>query len=96
MNLTSEESSTVSPEAERIMNLQRKCAQCLAQHMSIDALVPLTLKYALTELDHVMEPTQQRMLSSFFSMMNYAVRELINFDNSHPDFPLPVTSYAVC
>ncbi|VDN45400.1 unnamed protein product [Gongylonema pulchrum] len=77
------------------MNVQRMCAECLAQHMSADALVPMTLKYALTELDHIMEPTQQRMLSSFFSMMNYAVRVLISEVITHPDFAMAVIFHVV-
>uniref|UniRef100_A0A8R1U2J5 Dynein heavy chain, cytoplasmic n=1 Tax=Onchocerca volvulus TaxID=6282 RepID=A0A8R1U2J5_ONCVO len=88
LNVESEEGAITS-EAERVINLQQKCAHYLAQHMSADALVPLTLKYALTELDHVMVPNQQRLISSFFSMMNYTVRQLINYDNAHPDFPMP-------
>ncbi|VDO10427.1 unnamed protein product [Brugia timori] len=88
LNVGSEEGA-ITPEAERVINLQRKCAHYLAQHMNADALVPLTLKYALTELDHIMVPSQQRMMSSFFSMMNYTVRQLINYDNAHPDFPMP-------
>lgn len=90
LNVASDDVANSSPEAERVLALQRKCALSLTQHMSADALVPLTLNYALSELDHVMEPTQQRMLSSFFSMMNYAVRQLIAYDNSHTDFPMPV------
>uniref|UniRef100_A0A915BJF8 Dynein heavy chain, cytoplasmic n=6 Tax=Parascaris univalens TaxID=6257 RepID=A0A915BJF8_PARUN len=89
LNVASDDVANSSPEAERVLQLQRKCALSLTQHMSADALVPLTLNYALSELDHVMEPTQQRMLSSFFSMMNYAVRQLIAYDNSHTDFPMP-------
>lgn len=92
LNATTPEEGATTPEAERIINLQQKCAYYLTQHMSADALVPLTLKYALTELDHIMVPTQQRMISSFFSMMNYAVRQLISYDNAHPDFPMPVIS----
>ncbi|PIO56152.1 hypothetical protein TELCIR_22453, partial [Teladorsagia circumcincta] len=51
-------------------------------------LVPLALNYALANLDHVMVPTQQRLLSSFFAMMNYSVRCVINHDASQGDFPL--------
>ncbi|KAK6049005.1 ATPase family protein [Cooperia oncophora] len=42
----------------------------------------------LANLDHVMVPTQQRLLSSFFAMMNYSVRCVINHDANQGDFPL--------
>lgn len=73
-----------------VLALQRKCAAFLAQHMSAGALVPLALNYSLSQLEHVMEPTKQRLLSSFFSMMNYSVRQLILYNNNNTDFALSV------
>ncbi|MCP9259197.1 Dynein heavy chain, cytoplasmic [Dirofilaria immitis] len=62
LNVGSKE-GVIAPEAERVISLQRKCAHCLAQHMSADALVPLTLKYALTELDHIMDDQIEAYMS---------------------------------
>lgn len=90
LNTASVEGNNISPESERVLAIQQKCVQFLAHHMSADALVPATLNYAMSELDHIMEPTQQRLLSSFFSMMKYAVRQLIIYDNNHSDFPIAV------
>ncbi|VBB28797.1 unnamed protein product, partial [Acanthocheilonema viteae] len=63
LSLNGSEEGAVTPEAERIINLQRKCAHYLTQHMSADALVPLTLKYALTELDHIMDDQIEAYIS---------------------------------
>ncbi|KHJ86169.1 ATPase family protein, partial [Oesophagostomum dentatum] len=72
----------------RSVTIQRQAAAALQSHFSPDGLVPLALQYALANLDHVMVPTQQRLLSSFFAMMNYSVRCVITHDASQGDFPL--------
>lgn len=59
--------------------------------MDADGLVAATLNYAMTEVEHVMEPSKQRLLSAFFSMMNYSVKQLIDYENNHRDFPLAVS-----
>ncbi|KJH46392.1 ATPase family protein [Dictyocaulus viviparus] len=72
----------------RSVIIQRQAAACLQPNFSPDSLVPLALNFALTNLDHVMVPTQQRLLSSFFAMMNYSVRNIISHDSNQGDFPL--------
>jgi hypothetical protein len=58
--------------------------------MQADGLISLSLNYANEELDHIMEPSKQRHLMSFFSMLNYSIKQLISYELDRPDFPLTV------
>ncbi|KAK5965130.1 hypothetical protein GCK32_004027, partial [Trichostrongylus colubriformis] len=89
-NVSIESDAVIAEDAAptRSITIQRQCAAALQSHFSPDGLVPLALNYALANLDHIMVPTQQRLLSSFFSMMNYSVRCIINHDATQGDFPL--------
>lgn len=78
---------------QRISSMYCKALQSIMALFS-DGLVPLALNYALTNLEHVMVPTQQRLLSSFFAMMNYSIRNVITHDSNQGDFPLSVRSVA--
>jgi dynein heavy chain 1, cytosolic len=71
----------------RCLNLQRTCADALREHMQAGNLVPLSLSFALEQLDHIMEPSKQRLLMAFFSMMNFSIKQLLQHDADHPDFP---------
>ncbi|CAI4230233.1 unnamed protein product [Auanema sp. JU1783] len=68
--------------------VQRCAANALRPHFQPDGIVPISLSYAISKLDHIMVPTQQRLLSSFFAMMNYSVRNIVNHDYTQGDFPL--------
>ncbi|KAK6731031.1 hypothetical protein RB195_007476 [Necator americanus] len=89
-NISIESEAVIAEDAvpTRSVTIQRQAAAALQSHFSPDGLVPLALNYALSNLDHVMVPTQQRLLSSFFAMMNYSVRSIVNHDNNQGDFPL--------
>lgn len=74
----------------RFLEIQQACTQFLSIHMAADGLVSTTLEYAMKHVDHIMEPTRQRLLLSFFSMMNFSVKQLLDYDSKHQDFPLSV------
>lgn len=74
------------------MEIQQLCAQFLAIHMTVDGLVPMTLDFAMKNVEHIMEPTKQRLLLAFFSMMNFSVKQLLEYESNHMDFPLSVIS----
>lgn len=76
--------------AARSLEIQQQCAQVLSIHLAADGLVPASLRYALKKVDHIMDATKQRLLSSFFSMTNYSVRQLVDYDFTHRDFPIGV------
>ena len=69
--------------------VQRDCADLLAPHFTSDGLVVRALQYAL-KLDHIMDFTRLRALNSLFSMLNQLVRNVLNYNQSHPDFPMSV------
>lgn len=59
-------------------------------HMVSDGLVSLSLEYALTQLNHVMDVTRQRLLLAFFSMADYSIKQVLEHDYNRPDFPISV------
>ena len=75
------------PTLPRCPQVQRDCADLLAAHLSSDSLVVRALQYAET-LDHVMDFTRLRALGSLFSMLNQLVRNVLNYNQAHPDFPM--------
>lgn len=77
----------------RTLAIQTLCENTLSMHMAVGGLVPLSLDVALNQLEHVMEPSKQRLLLAFFSMLNYSIKQLIQHDIDNPDFPTPVDFY---
>ncbi|KAL3112905.1 hypothetical protein niasHT_015611 [Heterodera trifolii] len=73
--------------ASRLLNIQIICENTLSMHMDANGLVPLCLEFAVEQLEHIMEPTRQRLLLTFFSMLNFSVKQLLQYDSDHPDFP---------
>ena len=69
--------------------VQRDVADILAPHLTSDGLVLKCLQYA-AGLDHVMDFTKMRALNSLFSMLNQGARNIITYNQQHPDFPMTV------
>lgn len=62
----------------------------LTPHLAHDGLVARCLQYADEKLDHIMDFTKLRALGSFFAMINYTVRQIQSYNQSHSDFPMAV------
>ena len=77
------------------LKVQRDTADLLAQHFNSNGLVVKALQYA-EDLDHIMDFTRLRALNSLFSMLNQLVRNVLNYNQSHPDFPMPVSQHIQC
>jgi len=75
--------------------VQCQCADLLAPHFTSDGLVVKALRFA-EKLDHIMDFTRLRALTSLFSMLNQMMRNIINYNNTHQDFPMPVSSSSIC
>ncbi|KAL3113945.1 hypothetical protein niasHT_017895 [Heterodera trifolii] len=73
--------------ANRLRNIQIICENTLSMHMDANGLVPRCLEFAVEQLEHIMEPTRQRLLQTFFSMLSFSVKQLVQYDSDHPDFP---------
>lgn len=56
-------------------------------HLQSDGIVLKTLEFAKTK-DHIMDFTQMRALNSLFSLLNQGVRNVLLYNQQHPDFPM--------
>ncbi|XP_055846761.1 dynein heavy chain, cytoplasmic isoform X3 [Episyrphus balteatus] len=74
-------------EVSPSLQTQREIAMLLQPYFSADGIVVRSLEYAMDQ-EHIMDFTRLRALSSLFSMLNQAARNILNFNSQHPDFPL--------
>lgn len=51
------------------------------------SLVYDAIEFAMMQ-DHIMKPTRERLLVSFKALLMQGIRQAIEYDESHPDFPL--------
>ncbi|XP_045114160.1 dynein heavy chain, cytoplasmic-like isoform X3 [Portunus trituberculatus] len=70
------------------LQVQRDVASILSPHLTPDGLVVKCLEYATNNLEHIMDFTRMRALSSLFALLNQAVRNIVQYNNTHPDFPM--------
>lgn len=73
--------------ASPALRLQKDIAGLIQPFFTTDGLVEKCLEFSST-LEHIMDFTRMRALSSLFSMMNDAVRQIHSYNSSHQDFPL--------
>lgn len=70
------------------IQVQRDVANILQLYFSPDGMVTRALEYAAVQVEHIMDFTRFRALGSLFSMLNQAVRNVLNYNHTHPDFPM--------
>ncbi|XP_011314571.1 dynein heavy chain, cytoplasmic isoform X1 [Fopius arisanus] len=70
------------------LSVQREVASIFQSYFAPDGLVVRCLEYAMKQ-EHIMDFTRLRALSSLFSMLNQAVRNVLQYNHTHTDFPLP-------
>lgn len=68
---------------------QRDIANMLVPYFASNGLVSRCLDFA-KDLDHIMDFTQLRALTSLFSLLKQTVRAVLVHNASHTDFPMPV------
>jgi dynein heavy chain 1 len=56
-------------------------------YFSSDGLVTKCLEYG-NQLEHIMDYTRLRALGTLFSMLNQLVRNILGYNQQHPDFPM--------
>lgn len=79
-----EDGSTTSPN----LATQRSIAKIMETDLSDEGcLVAKCLDYAST-LEHIMDFTRMRVLSTFFSLLNKTVRNVLEYNSQHLDFPM--------
>ncbi|XP_045484392.1 dynein heavy chain, cytoplasmic isoform X1 [Pieris rapae] len=69
------------------LQTQRDVAAILQPLFYGDGLVVKSLERAVS-LDHIMDFTRHRALSSLHSMLNRGVRNILGYNRQHPDFPV--------
>ncbi|KAF7315713.1 Dynein heavy chain protein 1 [Mycena indigotica] len=79
----------VDPSASEADNLatQKEVASILEQYFEDGELVSNALTFA-DSIEHIMDFTVTRALSTLFSLLNKTVRNIIEYNIQHPDFPL--------
>uniref|UniRef100_A0A1X7TTB6 Dynein heavy chain AAA 5 extension domain-containing protein n=1 Tax=Amphimedon queenslandica TaxID=400682 RepID=A0A1X7TTB6_AMPQE len=78
--------------------VQRDYADLLSPLFALDGIIPHCLEHAAT-LDHIMDFTHLRALKSFFSMLHQMIRNIVSYNQSHPDFPMlsdQIETYVPC
>lgn len=78
-----EEGSDKSPA----MRVQAQAAVVFEPYFVSKGLVERSLEYA-EDLDHIMDFTRARVLSTLFTLLNKAVMNIIAYNTQHSDFPL--------
>ncbi|KAI8818344.1 dynein heavy chain [Fimicolochytrium jonesii] len=71
------------------LEVQRIVADILSAHMQKDGLVHRALRKA-EAMEHIMDFTRIRALKALFGLINSSLRNISDYNLSHPDFPLTV------
>eukprot|EP00049_Salpingoeca_infusionum_P026814 m.28080 g.28080 ORF g.28080 m.28080 type:complete len:4577 (+) comp9012_c0_seq1:144-13874(+) len=82
-----EDATQSDADVKAALTLQQQVADVLEPHLQAEGTVTRALKYA-ADLFHVMTYTETRCLNALFSMLNQIARSVIEYNTSHPDFPL--------
>ncbi|XP_026482181.1 dynein heavy chain, cytoplasmic isoform X8 [Ctenocephalides felis] len=69
------------------LQTQGEIAAILQSYFAADGLVVRCLEYAMKQ-EHIMDFTRLRALSSLFSMLNQAARNVLIYNQQHPEFPV--------
>lgn len=71
-----------------VLQIQQTVASVMAPFFDGgDSLVALALKHAADQ-DHIMDFTIARALGTLFSLINKTIRNIVEYNNQHSDFPL--------
>jgi hypothetical protein len=71
--------------------LQTRAACCgvIESFLAPDSIVVSSLDYALDPArKHIMTPSRGRLLVSFFALLARGINNVVQYNDSHPDFPL--------
>eukprot|EP00761_Pharyngomonas_kirbyi_P012437 gb/GECH01012464.1/.p1 GENE.gb/GECH01012464.1/~~gb/GECH01012464.1/.p1 ORF type:complete len:4713 (+),score=1227.40 gb/GECH01012464.1/:1-14139(+) len=81
------EESNISKEDAQTLEIQKQCVKLIEPFFASGELVTRTIEFA-TELGHVMDFTRLRVLTSIFSILNYGIIKIMDYNGSHPYFPM--------
>ncbi|KAJ3176317.1 hypothetical protein HDU87_005359 [Geranomyces variabilis] len=72
-----------------VLESQRIIADILAAHLQSGGVVPRAME-AAEKMEHIMDFTKIRALTALFTLLNNAVRNILEYNSSHVDFPMTV------
>lgn len=72
-----------------ISQVQCDFVDIIHEHFSSNGLVVKCLEFAFKQ-EHIMDFTRMRALESLFSMIHQGVRNVLQYNQQHPDFPMEV------
>jgi dynein heavy chain 1 len=73
---------------EEAASLAEQVVEILRPHFAEGGMVKQLLDFSL-EAPHVMIPTRSRLLLSLFSLLLRALHNIVEYNEGHPDFPMP-------
>ena len=75
------------------VNLKVQCdfVDIIHEHFSSNGLVVKCLEFAFKQ-EHIMDFTRMRALESLFSMIHQGIRNVLQYNQQHPDFPMEVST----
>lgn len=76
-----------APETSANLSTQKQISGVLERYFADGDLVSSALTFAET-IEHIMDFTTTRALNTLFSLLNKTVRNIIEYNLQHPDFPL--------
>ncbi|KAK0701769.1 dynein heavy chain, N-terminal region 1-domain-containing protein [Lasiosphaeria miniovina] len=82
-----EDAVATGQSSAKALAVQSQAADLLHAYLTTDDFILAALNQA-EEFNHIMEFTVARVLSTMFSLLNKAVRDIIEYNSQHPDFPL--------
>ena len=77
-----------------IFQVQSDFVDIVQEHFSPNGLVVKCLEFAFKQ-EHIMDFTRMRALESLFSMIHQGVRNVLQYNQQHPDFPMEVSKYVI-
>lgn len=82
-----EDAVATGQTAAKALAIQSLVADLLQNFLTTDDFISNALERA-EAFNHIMEFTVARVLNTLFSLLNKCVRDIIDYNSQHPDFPL--------
>ncbi|KAL2153811.1 hypothetical protein VTH82DRAFT_4967 [Thermothelomyces myriococcoides] len=82
-----EDAVATGQSSAKALEVQGQVADLLRAYLTTDNFINLALQQA-ESFSHIMEFTVARVLNTLFSLLNKAVRNVIEYNAQHSDFPL--------
>ncbi|OZJ04271.1 hypothetical protein BZG36_02479 [Bifiguratus adelaidae] len=80
---------TADPSDSPNLRVQRAIATVLTPYMTGDNCLTYKVLQRAESMEHIMDFTRMRALSTLFSLLNKTVRNVLEYNAQHPDFPMP-------